>query len=116
MPETPPPAPTAGHRVVELLLVAVPTVAFLVANAVTGALVPSVTAAAVVAVAVFGWRSYRREPLRKAVPGLLIVAVCAGVAAVIGQARGFFLVPTLVPFVVILVCLVSIAVGRPLTG
>lgn len=100
----------------ELLLVAAPTVAFLVANAVTGALVPSVVAAVVAAAAVVGWRSYRREPLRKAVPGLVIVAVCAAVAAVTGQARGFFLVPTLVPFAVMLVCLASVAAGRPLTG
>jgi hypothetical protein len=116
VPPTPSPAPVVGHRVVELLLVATPTVAFLVADAVTGALVPSAVAAVVAAAAVVGWRSYRREPLRKAVPGLVIVAVCAAVAAVTGQARGFFLVPTLVPFVVMLVCLASVAAGRPLTG
>lgn len=73
---------------------AAPTVAFLVANAVTGALVPAVAAAGVVAAAAFGWRLHRREPPHKAVPGVLIVAICAAVAAVTGQARGFFLVPT----------------------
>jgi hypothetical protein len=109
-------SPTVGHQAAELLLAAAPTVAFLVVDAVAGALVPSLVAAGVVAAAVFGWRSYRREPLRKALPGLLIVAVCAGFAAVTGQARGFFLLPTLVPFAVMLVCLVSIAAGRPLTG
>jgi hypothetical protein len=107
---------SSATRVVDLLLAAAPTVAFLVVNATGGALVPSVVAAAVVGAAVFGWRSYRREPLRKALPGLLIVAVCAVFAAVTGQARGFFLVPTLVPFAVILMCLASIAAGRPLTG
>jgi len=116
MAETSSPAHAVGRRVGELSLVAAPTAAFLVVTVVAGGLVPSVLAAAVVAVAVFGWRRYRRQPLRKAVPGLLIVAVCAVAAAATGQARGFFLVPTLVPFVVVLVCLASIVAGRPLTG
>lgn len=33
-----------------------------------------------------------------------------------GQARGFFLIPALIPFAVIAVCAVSVAAGRPLTG
>jgi hypothetical protein len=47
---------------------------------------------------------------------VLLVAACAGTAALTGEARDFFLVPTLIPFAVILVCLATIAVGRPLTG
>jgi Protein of unknown function (DUF3159) len=108
--------PDIGHRAVELLLAAAPTVAFLVADAVAGSLAPALITAGVVAVAAAGWRLYRRERLRKALPGVLVVAVCAAVAAVTGQARGFFLVPTLVPFAVIAVCLGTLAAGRPLTG
>jgi hypothetical protein len=108
--------PGVGHRAVELLLAAAPTLAFLVADAVAGSLTPALIAAGVVAMAACGWRLYRREPVRKALPGVLIVAVCAAVAAATGQARGFFLVPTLVPFAVIAVCLATLAVGRPLTG
>lgn len=108
--------PGVGHRTVELLLAAAPTVAFLVADAVAGSLTPALITAGVVALAACGWRLHRREPVRKALPGVLIVAVCAAVAAATGQARGFFLVPTLVPFAVIAVCLATLAVGRPLTG
>jgi hypothetical protein len=88
--------PTVGRRVVELLVVAAPTVAFL---AVIEALVPSVAAAAVVAAAASAG-GHRREPLRTAVPGLLIIAVWAVAAAATGQVRGFFLIPTLVSFAV----------------
>lgn len=107
---------SAGPRVVEMLLVAAPTVAFLGTTAVADTLLPPVVAAVVVAAAVAGYRCLRREPLRTAVPGLVIVAACAAVAAATGQARGFFLVPTLVPFAVVLVCLASVVAGRPLTG
>ena len=44
------------------------------------------------------------------------MAVCAVVAAVTGEARGFFLVPTLIPFAVIVICLATIVARRPLTG
>jgi hypothetical protein len=115
-----PPAASARsglvRRTVELALTAAPTAAFLITNAISAALTPALVAAGGVAAAAFGWRIYRREKLRKAFPGLLVVATCAAVAAATGQARGFFLVPTLIPFAVIALCVATIAVGRPLTG
>ena len=47
---------------------------------------------------------------------MVLVAACATVAAVTGQARGFFLIPALIPFGVIAVCVATIVAGRPLTG
>jgi hypothetical protein len=117
--DQPPPAPARSgpvRRAVDLALTAAPTAAFLTTNAISAALPPALLAAGGVAVAVFGWRIYRRERLRKAFPGVLIVAICAAVAAATGQARGFFLVPTLIPFAVIALCVTTIAIGRPLTG
>lgn len=114
--DAPVPTATVRQRLGDVTFAAAPTVAFLVVNALGETTAAAVAAAAVVALGAFAWRLYRREPLRKAAPGVLIVAVCASAAAVTGQARGFFLVPTLVPFVVIVVCLATIAVGRPLTG
>jgi intracellular septation protein A len=102
-------------RISGLVLAAAPTIAFVVTNAVSS-LTPALITAGAVAVVAFAWRLWRRQPLRQALVGLLIVAVCAGVAAVTGQARGFFLVPTLIPFVVIAVCLGSVLLKRPLTG
>jgi intracellular septation protein A len=102
-------------RISGLIVTAAPTVVFVVANALTS-LNPAVIAAALTALATFGWRSARRQRLTQAVVGLFIVGLCAGVAAVTGQARGFFLVPALIPFVVIAACVVSILAGKPLTG
>lgn len=92
-----------------------PTVAFLIADA-FGDLGQAVVVASGTAVAVFGWRLYRRQPLRAAVLGLLVVGACGAVAAATGQARGFFLIPALIPFSVIAVCVATIVIGRPLTG
>jgi hypothetical protein len=77
---------------------------------------PALAAAGAAAMAGFAWRLHRRQSLRQALVGLLVVAACAGVAAITGQERGFFLIPALVPFAVIVVCAVSIAARRPLTG
>ncbi|MFG1807540.1 DUF3159 domain-containing protein [Streptomyces sp. NPDC049040] len=103
------------HKAPGVLIAALPTVAFLVADA-AASLTTGLIAAAVAAVAGFGWRLIRKEKLRQAVIGLATVSVCATVAALTGEARGFFLVPALIPFVVVAVCLASIVVGRPLTG
>jgi hypothetical protein len=54
--------------------------------------------------------------LRGALTGLLLVAACAAVAGVTGQERGFFLIPALIPYVVVAVCVASVLAGRPLTG
>ncbi|NEB75556.1 DUF3159 domain-containing protein [Streptomyces sp. SID14478] len=121
-PSLPPQAPASGARrsgrgqkAAGVLVAALPTLAFLVANAVAS-LTAGLIAAATAAVAAFAWRLLRKEKLRQAVIGLAMVTVCATVAALTGEARGFFLVPALIPFVVLGVCLTSIAVKRPLTG
>ena len=77
-------------------MAAAPTVAFVVANSL-GGLTWAFIALAVAAPAAFGVRLARRESLRAALIGLLIAAGCALVAALTGEARGFFLVPTLLP-------------------
>jgi hypothetical protein len=50
------------------------------------------------------------------VAGVLLAGACVATAAVTGEARGFFLLPALVPVVVVVVCLATVAAGRPLTG
>jgi Protein of unknown function (DUF3159) len=103
-----------GH-VSGMLVTALPAVVFVAADGVSS-LYPALAAAGTAAVAGFAWRLYRRQSLRQALAGLLIVAACAGVAAITGQERGFFLIPALIPFAVIAICVASIAARRPLTG
>ncbi|WP_405779261.1 DUF3159 domain-containing protein [Streptomyces sp. NBC_00859] len=104
-----------ASRLSATVVTAAPTAAFLVANAVDS-LDTGLIAAGATAVAAFAWRLLSRQKLRQALAGLVIVGVCATVAAVTGEARGFFLLPALIPFAVIAVCLGSILAGRPLTG
>jgi hypothetical protein len=98
-----------------ILAASAPTIGFVVASAIDG-LVPAVVAAAVTAVAAFAYKLIRREPLAGALGGLVLVMACALVAALTGETRGFFLLPTALPAVIILVCLATILARRPLTG
>ncbi|WP_436531674.1 DUF3159 domain-containing protein [Actinoplanes sp. HUAS TT8] len=100
---------------VGVLLATAPSLVFVAVNAATS-LYPAIGAAAATAVAGLGYRLARRESARSALVGILVVAACAGVAAFTGQARGFFLVPMLIPFAAILICLATVVARRPLTG
>jgi Protein of unknown function (DUF3159) len=102
-------------RISGMLAAAAPSVVFVSVNAL-GSLYPALIAAGVTALAALAWRLSRRESWRQAAAGLVIVAACAGVAAVTGQARGFFLIPALLPFAIIAVCVASVVAKRPLTG
>lgn len=102
-------------RWVGIVEAAAPSLVFVAIN-VVASLYPAIIAAAVTAAAGLGYRLVRRQSPRSALVGILIVAVGAVVAAVTGEARGFFLVPALIPFAVIVVCLGTIIARRPLTG
>jgi len=94
---------------------AAPLVAFVVADTVAG-LTAAVVALAVTAAVAFAVRLVRRESLRGALIGLVVAGVCALVAALTGEARAFFLLPTLLPAGFVLLFLGSLVIRRPLTG
>jgi hypothetical protein len=108
-------APAKGGRVSGVIVAAAPAVVFVAADAVSS-LHPALAAAGAAAVAGFAWRLARHQPAWQALAGLGVSAACAGVAALTGQERGFFLIPALVPFAVIAVCVTSVVAGQPLTG
>jgi hypothetical protein len=100
---------------VGLAVATAPTIAFVAADAAAG-LGTAFVALAVTAVVASGVRLARREPPGAAVAGLLVAAVCATVAALAGEARAFFLPTMVLPVVFVLAYVVSLVVGRPLTG
>ncbi|WP_164983834.1 DUF3159 domain-containing protein [Cellulomonas endophytica] len=115
-------ARAAGRRALErvggpvgLAAAAAPTVAFVVADAAAG-LGPALLALGATAVAACTVRLARREPPGAAVAGLLVAAVCAAVAALVGEARAFFLPTMVLPVVFVAAYAVSFAVRRPLAG
>jgi hypothetical protein len=103
------------QRWIAIVVAAAPSLVFVAVNALSS-LYPAIIAASATALVGLGYRLVRRQSMRSALIGILVVAVCATVAAVTGEARGFFLVPALIPFAVIVVCLATIIARRPLTG
>lgn len=92
-----------------------PTVAFVVANAV-GGLRPGIWAALVAAIGVFVLRLARRQSVQQGVSGLFAVAVAVAIAAKSGEARNFFALGLIRNAGTGLVLLGSILVRWPLVG
>ena len=92
-----------------------PTVAFIVANAVDG-LRAGVWGALAVALVVFALRLLRRESVQQAVSGLFAVGVAVAIAAASGQARDFFVFGILRNAVLGVVLVGSVPARWPLIG
>jgi hypothetical protein len=92
-----------------------PTLAFIVANAVQG-LRTGIWAALGAAVLIFLLRLVRRESVQQAMSGLFAVGIAVAIAAASGQARDFFVFGILRNAAIGVVLLGSIAVRRPLIG
>jgi len=92
-----------------------PTVAFIVANAI-GGLGAGVWGALAVALVVFALRLVRRESVQQAVSGLFAVGVAVAIAAASGQARDFFVFGILRNAVVGVVLVGSVPLRWPLIG
>lgn len=105
----------AAGRAAWVAVSAAPAVAFVVVDAVHGLAAASI-ALAVAAPTVFVVQLLLRRPPGAAALTLLVATVCGVVAALVGEARAFFLLPTLFPAGLVLVLLVSLLMGRPLTG
>jgi hypothetical protein len=92
-----------------------PTVAFIVANALDG-LRTGIWAALGAALLIFLLRLIRRESIQQAVSGLFGVGIAVAIAAASGQARDFFVLGILRNAAVGAVLLGSIAFRWPLVG
>jgi uncharacterized protein DUF3159 len=94
---------------------AVPTIAFIVANAVAG-LWAGIWAALGCALVIFVLRLVRRESVQQAVSGLFGVGIAVAIAAVSGQARDFFVLGIVRNAGIGLVLVLSVLVRWPLVG
>jgi hypothetical protein len=92
-----------------------PTLAFIVANAVDG-LRTGIWAALIAAFLVFVLRLVRRESIQQAISGLLAVGIAVALAAASGQARNFFALGIARNAAIAVVLLGSIPLRRPLVG
>lgn len=94
---------------------AVPTVAYVIANAIAGLDVAIVVAVSA-SVGLIVLRRVRGQSIQPAVSGLLGVVVAALIAFYTGSAEGFFLPGIWASLVMAVVCAVSILVRRPIVG
>lgn len=109
------PGPAKPGRISGAVAAALPALVFVGCD-VVGSLRIGLVAAGVAALAIVGWRAARRQSLKQPIAGAVVVAVGAAVVLLTGEARGFFLLPAIFPFVVTAVCVATLVARRPLTG
>lgn len=92
-----------------------PVVVFVGASSVSG-LSTAVLSALGVAALVLLWRLLRRDSVQPAVSGFFGVAICAAIAYVVGQSKGYFLLGIWTSLLWAVVFAASVAIRRPLVG
>ncbi|MBI2692634.1 hypothetical protein AWC17_18660 [Mycobacterium nebraskense] len=92
-----------------------PVVIFVIASSVSGLFVAIASALAVAALVLL-WRLIRRESPQPAFSGFFGVAICALVAYVVGESKGYFLIGIWMSLLWAVVVAVSIVIRRPLVG
>ncbi len=92
-----------------------PVVTFVVVSSLSG-LLPAIGSALGVAVLVLAWRLIRRGSTQPALSGFIGVGVCALIAYVVGESKGYFLLGIWMSLLWAVVFAVSMLIRRPLVG
>jgi Protein of unknown function (DUF3159) len=79
-------------------------------------LLPAIVAALGVAAIILVWRLWRRESAQPAISGFIGVAVCAAIAYVMGESKGYFLLGIWMSLLWAAVFATSVVVRRPVVG
>jgi hypothetical protein len=92
-----------------------PTVVFVVVNALAGFVYAVWSALALAAVFAI-WRLMRRQPVRYAPGGVAAVALATAIALLLDRAEGYFLPAIVTGLATALACVISVVVRRPLVA
>jgi hypothetical protein len=98
-----------------LIYSSLPVVTFVAASSVSGLLV-AIASALGVAALVLLWRLVRRESTQPALAGFIGVAVCALIAYIVGQSKGYFLLGIWMSLLWAVVFTASVLIRRPIVG
>jgi hypothetical protein len=98
-----------------LIYSSLPVVTFVVASSVSG-LPAAIGSALGVAALVLLWQLVRRESMQPALSGFLGVGVCALIAYIVGQSKGYFLLGIWMSLLWAVVFAVSVLIRRPIVG
>jgi hypothetical protein len=121
-PETEPGKQTKAHAVLDqmggisgLIYSSLPVVAFVPVSSAFG-LVPAIVAALGVATLILVWRLVRRESAQPAISGFFGVGVCAVIAYLVGESKGYFLLGIWMSLFWAAVFTLSVLIRRPVVG
>ncbi len=92
-----------------------PVVTFVATSHVLG-LLPAIGSALGVSALVLVWRLIRRDSTQPAFSGFVGVAVCAVIAYIVGESKGYFLLGIWISLLWAVVFTVSVVIRRPLVG
>jgi Protein of unknown function (DUF3159) len=92
-----------------------PVVTFVVVSSLSG-LLPAIASALGVATLVLLWRLIRRESTQPALSGFAGIAVCALIAYLVGQSKGYFLLGIWMSLLWAVVFALSVLIRRPVVG
>ncbi|QLL09380.1 DUF3159 domain-containing protein [Mycobacterium vicinigordonae] len=98
-----------------LIYSSLPVAVFVIVSSAVG-LVPAIGAALGTAAVIMVWRLIRRQSVQPAVSGFFGVAVCALIAYLVGESKGYFLLGIWTSLLWAFVFGVSIVIRRPVVG
>lgn len=98
-----------------LIYSSLPVVVFVPVSSVFG-LMPAIAAALAVAAAILIWRLVRRESTQPAVSGFFGVGICALIAYMVGESKGYFLLGIWMSLFWAAVFTLSVLIRRPVVG
>lgn len=98
-----------------LIYSSLPVVVFVVVSGLSS-LLPAIASALGAAALVLVWRLIRRDSTQPALSGFIGVAVCALIAYIVGQSKGYFLMGIWMSLLWAVVFAVSVLIRRPLVG
>ena len=98
-----------------LIYSSVPILVFVPVSSIFG-LVPAIIAALSVAALILVWRLARKESLQPAISGFMGVGICALIAYIVGESKGYFLYGIWMSLFWAVVFLVSVLIRRPVVG
>jgi hypothetical protein len=98
-----------------LIYSSAPVVVFVAVSSLSG-LLPAIAAALGVATLILLWRLIRRESMQPAWSGFAGIAICALIAYLVGQSKGYFLLGIWMSLLWAVVFALSVLIRRPVVG
>jgi hypothetical protein len=98
-----------------LIYSSLPVLVFVPVSSLFG-LVPAIVTALAVAALILIWRLVRKDSVQPAISGFMGVGICALIAYIVGESKGYFLYGIWMSLFWAVVFLASVLIRRPIVG